>query len=162
MKITIPETTLTIPNVRFWKWGLLALLAVAFTLTLAQSSTPRTEAGGNPQMSLVVKGAGADCRSDTQVLNCQIDKGSKFIVSIDLKSIPFPYLFFQTLVTWSGQLSYQKAASASNEIKWPDCKIPQRFQEPKGPGSVALACDAGRSTVGEQTTTTDPAHRERE
>ena len=74
-------------------------------------------------MSFNVKGAGVECDDPAKPSKCDIPIESQFTLSVSVNTAPADgYITFQTWINYGG-LTYKKAASAADEIVWPDCAI---------------------------------------
>lgn len=145
MKITVPEMTITIPNpaaiLACWKWGLLALLVLAVTVTWGYSASQTTVANeGDVEMSLNVKANGA-CDDPAKPTKCSVPVASEFTLSVSVNGFPIGgYTGFQTEIDYDG-LTYKKAASAADEIVWPDA-MPLSLRQQDVPNNIVNHADA--------------------
>ncbi len=116
----------------YWKWGLLALLAFALTLSWGHSGSQTAQAAG-PEMSLGAKGA-ITCDSPDKPTKCWATyepgdpKAWEFQITVNANVIPVGgYGAFQSEVLFGGLTYNQRTycedygkTGGDGEVTWPD------------------------------------------
>ena len=91
-----------------------ALVAVGFVLVQQLSVT---SAAATPEMKLTVSDPPGVCAGE----KCTLDTGASFTLSVEVLKAPAAgYVNLQTFIDYGTDLTYNKAATAADEIVWPD------------------------------------------
>ena len=93
----------------------------SITPTPTASPPSATATPGSPEMLLTIKAG--DCDDPSRPTTCDVPAGSKFQLSVDALAVPATgYVGMQTYIDFGSDLIYDfDAASAEDEIVWPDC-----------------------------------------
>ncbi|MCH7699956.1 MAG: PD40 domain-containing protein [Chloroflexi bacterium] len=99
------------------------------------TATPKPEEPVGPGMRLNV--TGGTCDHPTAPSICHIPFGGSFLLSVEVVTAPEAgYILAQTFIDFGGHLAYKPAASAANEIIWPDLADGTALRSQGGAGLV--------------------------
>lgn len=104
----------------------LLLPVVALATLVALAVWLRTDAGstqaasGGPEMALTVKSSSGVFACEPG--KCEVGLGETFTLAVEVVQAPANgYVLAQTFIQYGPDLTYDKAASAADEVVWPDC-----------------------------------------
>ena len=97
--------------------------------------TPDGEPTGDPGMRLNVTGGNCDHPAEPSI--CHVPFSGSFLLSVEVVTAPEAgYILAQTFVDYGSKLAYKPAASAADEIIWPDLADGTAVRSETGPGLV--------------------------